>query len=78
MKNNPRSTLVYLILAQPMKDNVEPFILQVFGTDNKFKTNDVLQRWQHTRDQLARYIFLLCHHIYIKIYIENIIQQIWH
>lgn len=53
MKHNARSTLVYLILAQPMKDNAAPFILQIFGTDNKFKSSDVLLRWQHTRDQLA-------------------------
>lgn len=54
MDHNARSTLVYLVLAQPMKDNAAPFILQVFGSDNKFKSNDVLQRWQHTRDQLSR------------------------
>lgn len=54
MKHNARSTLVYLILAQPIQSNAAPFILQVFGTNNKFKSNDVLQRWTHIRDQLAR------------------------
>lgn len=54
MKDNSRSTLVYLILAQPLKDNSAPFILAIYGTDNKFKSNDVLQRWHHIKDQLAR------------------------
>lgn len=56
MTHNARSTLVYLVLAQPLKENAVPFILQIFGEDNKFKSNDVLQRWVHTRDQLARYL----------------------
>lgn len=54
MKDNSRSTLVYLILAQPLKDNSAPFILAIYGTDNKFKSNDVLQRWHHIKDQLSR------------------------
>lgn len=55
MRDNSKSTLVYLVLAQPIMRKVPPFILQVFGTDNRFKTQDVMLRWQHTRDQLARY-----------------------
>lgn len=54
MKSNSKSSLVYLVLAQPMVNNAPPFILQVYGTDNKFKSQNVLQRWQHTKDQLAR------------------------
>lgn len=54
MKTNPRSTLVYLIIAQPIDDKASPFILQIFGSDNKFKTTDVLKRWEHTRDQLSK------------------------
>lgn len=50
---NSKSTLVYLILAQPIMENVPPFILQVYGTDNKFKSGSVIQRWKHTKDQLA-------------------------
>lgn len=61
MKHYPESTLVYLILAQPILKKAPPFILQVFGTDNKFKTKDVLLRWRHTKDQLARYCFFLRH-----------------
>lgn len=56
IEKNGKSTHVYMVLAQPIKDNTPSFILQVFGTDNKFTTMDVLKRWQHTKDQLARYL----------------------
>lgn len=59
MKQNQWSTLVYLVLAIPIMDNVPPFILQVFGTDNRFKTEDVLLRWKHTKDQLAMYVYCI-------------------
>lgn len=36
-----QSTMVYIIVAQPLKFGASPFILQVFGTDNKFKTSNV-------------------------------------
>lgn len=54
IKLNPKTTLVYLVLAQPIMDNVPPFILQVFGTDNRFTSDNVLMRWKHMNDQLTR------------------------
>lgn len=48
----PQSNLVYIVVAQPLKSNAPPFILQIFGTNNKFKTNDVLNRWRTTEIQL--------------------------
>lgn len=53
IKQNEKSTLVYLILAQPIMDNVPPFILQIYGINNTFRSGSVVQRWQHTKDQLA-------------------------
>lgn len=50
----PKSTLVYIIVAQPLKINASPFILQIFGTDNKFETADVLRRWAYTEIELNR------------------------
>lgn len=50
------STLVYVVVAQPLAKNVPPFILQVFGTDNKFKAKNVLHRWQHTKNELKKYL----------------------
>lgn len=55
INRNAKSTLIYLVLAQPIMDNAPPFVLQVFGTDNKFDSVDVTKRWSHTADQLSRY-----------------------
>lgn len=46
------SSLVYIIMAQPVKENCAPFILQIYGTDNKFTSTDVLNRWNHTKTRL--------------------------
>lgn len=53
INSNSKSSLVYLVLAQPILDNTPPFVLQIFGTDNRFKAKDVLKRWKHTADQLS-------------------------
>lgn len=50
----PKSTLVYIVVAQPLGPSKVPFILQIFGTDNKFQTPDVLKRWMHTEHELKR------------------------
>lgn len=44
----PKSTQVYIVVAQPIVDGVPPFILQVFGTDNSFTARNVRDRWTHT------------------------------
>lgn len=48
-----QSTHIYLVMAQPLK-NVPPFVLQLYGSDNKFTTQNVLRRWDHTRSELER------------------------
>lgn len=55
MKNN-LSSLVYVIMAQPIKPKSPPFVLQMFGTDNKFTTQNVLDRWKHTLQELQKYV----------------------
>lgn len=54
-----KSSNVYMVMAQPVAKNVPAFILQLFGSDNKFKTQDVLLRWKYTRDELERYNLLI-------------------
>lgn len=54
-----KSSLVYIVMAVPLKQGVPPFILQMYGTDNKFKGNDVIKRWNHTIQALKRYLKLL-------------------
>lgn len=56
IKNNEKSTLVYVVLAQPLSENVPPFIVSIYGTDNRFQSRDILSRWKHTKDQLSRYL----------------------
>lgn len=47
----PLSTHVYIITAQPLKEKAGPFILQIFGTDNKF---DKSKRWDYTINELKK------------------------
>lgn len=49
-----KSTHVYFVMAQPIMKNLPPFILQIFGNDNKFTTQNVLLRWKHTVAELHR------------------------
>lgn len=49
-----KSTLVYVVLAQPLKNHAPPFVLQIFGTDNKFKSQNVVQRWDYTIAELKK------------------------
>lgn len=50
----PQSDSVYVVMAQPLALNVPPFVLQLFGSNNTFKTSDVLRRWEHTVNELKR------------------------
>lgn len=50
----PQSTLVYIIAVQPLKEKTPPFILQVFGTDNKFDKNVISKRWEYTINELKK------------------------
>lgn len=49
-----KSHLVYIVCAQPLKKGVPPFILQIFGTNNKFKSEHVLKRWKYTIAELQK------------------------
>lgn len=51
---NSKATLVYVVMAQSIKENIPPFVLQIFGTDNKFVAGDVMNRWKYTEDELAK------------------------
>lgn len=53
MKKN-KSSLVYIIMAKLLMKNTPPFILQLFGTNNRFNSHDVLNRWKYTVEELNR------------------------
>ncbi|CAG9820705.1 unnamed protein product [Phaedon cochleariae] len=49
----------YVFMAQPMVDGIPAFTLATFGSDNKFTSRNVLQRWQFIEE--------LCHEYNIEI-----------
>lgn len=49
----PQSKSVYIVMAQSLDERIPPFILQMFGTNNQFCTQDVIRRWEYTKTQLA-------------------------
>lgn len=49
------SSLVYVVMAQLLMENVPPFVLQIFGIDNKFTAQSVVKRWNHTIKELKKY-----------------------
>lgn len=50
----PTSKLVYVVMAQPVQMNSAPFVLQVFGTNNIFTAQNVLDRWNTTIFELKK------------------------
>lgn len=55
-----KSKLVYIVIAIPLKEEIPPYIIQLFGTNNKFKTIDVVRM---VRD-FQRYFQSQSTHIY--------------
>lgn len=51
---NGISTMAYTLMAQPLAQNVPPFVLTLFSTDNKFKAADVLNRFTFVKQELTR------------------------
>lgn len=49
-----KSSVVYVVMAQPLNEKVPPFLLQMFGSDNKIHTTDILKRWKHTSTELEK------------------------
>lgn len=49
-----KSNVLYIVMAQPVDEKVPPFVLQMFGSDNRFDTVSVLKRWKHTTAELAK------------------------
>lgn len=50
----PKASSVYAIIAQPIKENVPPFVLQIYGIDNTFTSTEVMKRWRHTKKELKK------------------------
>ena len=50
---NAISKYAYVCMAQSLCGNAPPMLLACLGTDNKFKTQDVMLRWKHIAEQYA-------------------------
>lgn len=72
----PQSTVANTIMAQPIKLKSAPFVLQLFGNDNKFSTNDVLKRWEFTETELKKCVLQgveFYSELYINISLQNLL-----
>lgn len=49
-----QSNVVHVVMAQPLDESVPPFLVQMFGSRNKFDTNDVIKRWNFTKMELEK------------------------
>lgn len=49
------STLLYIIMMQPLQENAPPFCFSLYGTDNIFKTSDVIRRWNYIFDEAKKH-----------------------
>jgi len=48
------SNNAYVIMAQPLSSGDAPFCLSIFGTNNRFKSSDVLKRWTWMSAEAAK------------------------
>jgi hypothetical protein len=49
-----KATMLYIIMAKPIAPKSKSFCLCYYGTSNKFKTDDVLNRWMFIEKELAK------------------------
>lgn len=49
------ASLVYAIMAQPIAEHSGPFCLSLFGTDNRFTSQEVTKRWKFILKELATF-----------------------
>lgn len=50
-ESNPICNYAYVVMVQPLVDKATPFVLCIFGTDNKFNAKDVARRWQWVKNE---------------------------
>lgn len=41
-----RANYAYVIIAKPLNDTAAPFCLSIFGTNNRFSNEDVINKWE--------------------------------
>jgi len=53
--NNTAASSLYVIMAQPLQNDAPCYCLCFFGTDNKFRTEHVMNRWNYIIAKLKSY-----------------------
>ncbi|KYN17864.1 hypothetical protein ALC57_09857 [Trachymyrmex cornetzi] len=53
--NNTVASSLYIIMAQPLQNDAPSFCLCFFETDNKFRTEHVMNRWKYMIAKLKSY-----------------------
>lgn len=51
--NNKKSKSVYALVAVPLSNKATPFVISIFGTDNKFTHEHVLKRFSYIKEKCA-------------------------
>lgn len=51
---NPVSTYVNVVMAQPLAKNTTPFCLLIFGSDNSYSLQSVKDRWTYITSELKK------------------------
>lgn len=64
----PKAKSVYVVMAQAIDECVPPFILQLYGTNGKFKACDTVRRWHQMKIELARCAINYLISIYVFIF----------
>ncbi|XP_044758739.1 uncharacterized protein LOC123316627 [Coccinella septempunctata] len=54
-ENGSRAQYAYAIMAQPLSAQVPAFCLSVFATNNTFKSQDVVKRWEMLRSEADKF-----------------------
>lgn len=67
------SKFVYIVMAQALDEKIPPFILQMFGTNAAFSTQDVVNRWHFTKSELQKFVQYT---IYILFVLDNPIHNL--
>lgn len=49
-----KSNIVHVVMAQPIDETKPPFMIQMFGSSNKFRALDVIKRWAFTKTELEK------------------------
>lgn len=49
-----KSTVIYVVMAQPIDETIPPFVLQMSGSNNRFNSHDVIKRWNYTKNELEK------------------------